>query len=235
MADERSPTGAPVYRHTRSAPSSGEIAHADDARIGDHLARVHDGAAMVWHELISDRVHIDVHCLAPTEAHPYHLLCTSGMSSKPMNVPAELEGREQWRFAELCMLLPPDWAPSREAFEDERVYWPIRLLKGLARLPHDFGSWLGWGHSIPNGDPAEPYAPDTQLSGAILIPPFLLGKDLFVVPGEPPMHVFQVLPVTAREMDFKLQQGVDPLLELLENAFGDALYGPVDPLRPSAL
>lgn len=126
--------------------------------------------------------------------------------------------------------------PTQEAFRDERVYWPVRLLKTLGRIPHEFDSWLGWGHSIPNGDPPAPYAPDTQLCGAVLIPPFLIGDSLFVAQGEPPLHVFQVLPITAAEMSFKLQVGLDGLLDRLESAISDkVLYGPVDPLRPSVV
>ncbi|MFQ8729788.1 MAG: suppressor of fused domain protein [Enterocloster bolteae] len=24
-------------------------------------------------------------------------------------------------------------------------YWPIRLIKYLARFPHEYSTWLGWG------------------------------------------------------------------------------------------
>jgi hypothetical protein len=108
----------------------------------------------------------------------------------------------------------------------------LRLIKGLARLPHDYATWLGWGHSIPHGDPPEPYAPGTALCGAVIIPPFALGNEFFVVPGEPPLHIFQVLPVTAAEMQFKLDRGFDALLEKLE-ADGDGIYGPLDAARTS--
>ena len=231
---ERSSGGGPIYRHQNVAPSTGSVEHADDQRISEHLAAVHGGESFVFHELVSDRVHVDIHVLAPTAKHPFYLAVTSGMSARPMTVPDDVEDRDSWMFAELCMLLPPNWNPSQEAFKDERVYWPIRLLKTLARIPHDFSSWLGWGHSIPNGDPASPYAPDMHLSGAILIPPFLLGESLFVVPGNPPLHIFQVLPVTSAEMNLKLEVGIDDMLERLEDRIPD-LYGPVNPLRPSAI
>jgi hypothetical protein len=234
MSDEKSPGGSRMYRHQEAAPRSDKIGHADDARIGEHLRTVHGGEHTVFHEIISERVHLDVHLLAPSAKHHFYLIATSGMSAYPMNVPADVENAPAWQYAELCMLLPNDWNPSPERFKDERVYWPVRLLKMLARIPHEFSSWLGWGHSIPNGDPAKPYAPGTQLSGAVLIPPYLFGEDLFEVPGEPPMHLFQVLPVTSREMDLKLKVGVDGMLDRLESVFPD-LYGPIDAGRRSAV
>ena len=74
------------------------------------------------------------------------------------------------RYAELMITLPPDWKLDKESFEDERWYWPVRLIKTLARLPHKYGTWLGWGHTVPNGDPAEPYAADVRFDGCILLP-----------------------------------------------------------------
>ena len=66
--------------------------------------------------MISDLVHIDVHWVQPTPKRPYHTLVTSGMSDKPMTVPA---GAEHLRFAELMLCLPPEWQMSMEAFKQE--------------------------------------------------------------------------------------------------------------------
>lgn len=226
MIERRSPDGSPILKHEKLAPPSTSIAHADDARISAHVERTFGASGMVWHEIVSDRVHIDVHAFPPNDRYPFHLLVTSGMSALPMNVPREMPGHAQWRHAELCVLLPSDWRMKQEDWADERWYWPIRLLKSLARFPHDFATWLGWGHSVPNGNPAKPYARGTELSGAILVPPFLLGTEFFRVPGEPPIHIFQVMPVTSREMNAKLEIGLDGLLDKLDRA-GDIAYGPI--------
>ena len=60
--------------------------------------------------------------------------------------------------AELMIALPAEWKLADSQLEDERWYWPIRNLKALARLPHEYETWLGFGHTVPNGDPPEPYA-----------------------------------------------------------------------------
>lgn len=232
--DERSEGGSPILRHGEAAAPRTDVAHADDERISRHLHDCFGVEGMVFHEIVSDRVHIDVHMVPPTEDCPCIVLVTSGMSALPMTVPDEMDDRASWQHAELCMLLPPHWKLEQEALSDERNYWPIRLLKQLARLPHDFSTWLGYGHSIPNGDPAQPYCQGTKLAGAIVIPPFLFGSDFFEVPGTPTLHVFQLLPVTNAEMDFKLRHGADELLEKLETKFPE-IYGPVDNARTSAV
>jgi len=229
--DEASPGGSKIYRHKEAAPAD-EVAHADDERITKHLERTIGGPYTVWHELVSDRVHIDVHVVAPTEANPCLTLVTAGMSARPMKLPPDVE--PQWGHAELCMFLPHDWKLDEASLDDERHYWPIRLLKTLARLPHEYDTWLGWGHSIPNGNPAKAYAAGTKLSGAVVVPPFALADEFFAVEGEPAMHVFQVLPVTDAEMAFKLKKGLDPLLEKLEKAHPE-IYGPLVPGRRSAV
>lgn len=71
------------------------------------------------------------------------------------------------------------------------------------------------------------------MAGAIVVPPFGLGgTEVFVVPGEPRLHLFQVLPVTAAEMDLKLAIGLDATLDRFESSLDDP-YGPIDPRRPS--
>ena len=43
----------------------------------------------VWHEILSDTVHLDVHHLPPSPGRNYHTLVTTGMSDLPMNAPPQ--------------------------------------------------------------------------------------------------------------------------------------------------
>ena len=61
-------------------------------------------------------------------------MLTMGMGAHRMNVPEELAEYKLER-AELAIALPPDWKLDEESLKDERWYWPIGLLKVLARLP----------------------------------------------------------------------------------------------------
>ena len=96
----------------------------------------------VFHEVVSPDIHLDICIVEPTEERSYYMLVTLGMGAHRMNVPAELTDRKLER-AELAIALPRDWNIHENA---EEHYWPIRLLKTLARLPIEDNTWLGWTH-----------------------------------------------------------------------------------------
>jgi hypothetical protein len=239
MAEKRSQGGSTIYRHNTPAPSPKDIAEADHTLISEHLQRHLGTEGSVWHEIASDRIHLDIHVTPASKERPYAVIATSGMSALPMAVPEDLPHREKWTHAELCMLLPADWPLTQSAFRDDNAYWPVRLLKQLGRLPHDYGTWLSWGHSVPNGDPAEPYADNTTLSGALVIPPYVLGTEFFELHRQQAsaptnlIHFFQVVPVYPEEMAFKLEHGIDSLIEKMAKCPGalDAM----NPARSSSV
>lgn len=121
-------------------------------------------------------------------------------------------------YAELFLLLPPTWPLTMEAFKSEDNYWPLRLLKRLARFPLEHSTWLGYGHTVTNGDPNEPYAPGTKLCGALLMPPISLPKDFgtLKMPDVRTVRFWQVLPLYQEEMDLKVRQGTNALLDLFD-------------------
>jgi len=152
------------------------------------------------------------------------------MSELPMKAPPEL-GAEFERM-ELVMALPPDWPVDHEDFGDERNYWPFRLLQELAALPHKFETWLWVGHTIPHGDPPEPYAPGTELCCAVISPSILGGPGFTRLQLDDGRVIafFGVIPLYEDEMRLKLEQGMDKLVE----RFADAeLTELLDPHRPS--
>ncbi len=211
---EITPGGSTIYRHesrtTPFTPAQGDRDHIE--LISEHIERHCGKVETVWHEILSDLVHIDLHWVKPTNRHPFHTLITSGMSEKPMTVP---DGAEEWQFAELCLSLPPGWPMSQQAFEDENNYWPLRWLKILARFPHEYQTWLSEGHTVPNGDPPEPYAPSTKLCCALVGPPLNVPDDFarLEMPGKM-VNFYGVHFLYREEMDFKLRQGADKLYEL---------------------
>ena len=71
--------------------------------VEQHLARHGLEAASVFHEIVSDLVHLDVHICTPSEARPFVTLFTTGMADRPMTVP---EGCGEWALAELMLCLP---------------------------------------------------------------------------------------------------------------------------------
>ena len=209
--DERSPSGSRILRHESN--DRGYTAPEEHARnleeIEAHLEKHVGPVEFVFHEILSDLIHLDILYFAPTSDRPYAVLATSGVSDLPMAVP---EGAEEYARAELLIALPPTWPISEEAFKDESNYWPVRWLKHVGRLPHEYDTWIGWGHTIPNSDPPEPIA-NTDFVGALLTPPYHLDPDFFQLEAEngDVISFYELIPLYPEEMDLKLQKGTEEL------------------------
>jgi hypothetical protein len=192
--------------------------HADIEAISAHIERRIGRIHMVFHEIVSDDLHIDIHHVKSSLFRRFEVLVTSGMSALPMVVPAE---SNEPRFAEIVALLPKGWPLTKESFSDERNYWPLRLMKTLARLPHEANTWLGFGHTIANAeaeDDMKPYAEGTGLCAAVVLPPSTLGEDFWSMKRKNAAEIFfwAVVPLHLSELKFKLQHGIDPLLDLFD-------------------
>jgi hypothetical protein len=219
---EKSKSGEPIYRYDEKKQEKFEAASGNSSidEITGHIEKYIGKVEMVFHEIVSDKVHIDIHWVKPTTDKPYHTLITSGMSDKPMNTPEELEGG---KYAELCICLPEEWKISDEDFEDENNYWPVRWLKFLARFPHDYNTWLGWGHTIPNGDPPESFIESTKLTTMILLPPIMFGEEFQQLELEEKIITFfSLVPLYTEELNLKLEKGAESLF----NGFDE--YGVTD-------
>jgi hypothetical protein len=109
--------------------------------------------------------------------------------------------------------LPPDW--KLDDLKDEKWYWPLRWLKILARLPGEENTWLGWGHTIPNGCPL---AENTRLSAIMLIYPGAFGEESFEceLPSGEEVNFYQMLPLYDEEIEYKLKHNAEALLDLMD-------------------
>ena len=206
--------GPPLKRQPPSSPLP-SINPQKRRQIADHIEEQIGPIDFIFHELVSEYVQIDVHRIPPQKNRPYFTLVTSGMSELPMTVP---DGAESLRFAELMLCLPPSWRLNMEDFQDERNYWPIRLLKALARLPHEFRTWLGQSHSIPNGVPPLPYASNTRFMGAVIMPPLTTPDEFraLKLDQDEVIRFYSAVPLFQEEIDCKLQEGMNVLIDRLD-------------------
>jgi hypothetical protein len=174
----------------------------------------------------TDELPVDVLHVAATVERPVHTLVTCGMSDHAMAVP---EGTDSPRYLELMMTLPREWQLDVHAPRDEAWYWPIRQLQHLSGLPHKSNSWLGWGHTIPNGDPPRPLAPNTRLCGAILVPSLLVPTQFYeLILADRAVAFYSVVPLYQEELALKERDGMAALFEkLLDRGIRDL----VDPKR----
>jgi hypothetical protein len=208
------PQDSRILRHTErkkeltySAGDSELIEKIDD-HITKHIGKITN----VYHEFVSVDVHLDIFHVPPNRERNYHTMITGGMSEKPMNTPKEIE---RMRFAELVITLPPNWPLSDGPLTEDPSNWPIKWMEILGRLPHAFNTFLGWGHTIPNGDPPEPFAPDTKLCCMLLLSNLLepeefyslkLGKDRTI-------YFYDIFPIYKEEMEFILKYDTDKILD----------------------
>jgi hypothetical protein len=145
-----------------------------------HFESVYGPVTMIYHEENSEFIHIDIHRFGP-EPFGHYTLVTTGMAERAMNVPAEVVDREQYRFAELVLHLPADWPMEWEVLRQTRNWWPMDVLRTLARLPHQNESWVWSGHTIRSADPPISYAEDTQLCAALVCPAYMIPPELEVL------------------------------------------------------
>ena len=211
--------------------SEPEVYSEDEmSAIEQHIKNTFGEFENVFHELVSPDIHVDICVVPPSERRNYYTLVTMGMGAHRMNVPKELAEYKLER-AELAIALPPDWKLDKDSMQEQRWYWPVGLLKVLARLPISNDTWLGFGHTM---EKQSPFAEDTELCAAILTG--LQDMDLdtcgevCILPGGEEVNFYQVLPLYREEMEYKLEHDADALLERLE-----AVSFVVCPDRPSCL
>lgn len=198
--------------------------------IEEHVARWIAPSKSVFHELISHLVHVDVLYVPPGLDRDWQTLVTSGMSDKPMSPPPDLAGAT--RFAELCLCLPPDWPLDERSLKDERNYWPLRWLKMIARLPHEYHTWIDCGHTIPSADPPVPYHRSTKFCCMLVARPILVPESFHTLhlPGGRAIEFFSLLPLYPEEVEFKLRHGSEALIDRLAEVGASEL---VDIRRPN--
>ncbi len=193
----------------------------------EHIDRVYpcqDKEPYVYHEIVSDIVHIDVNIIPPDCGRDYYVLWTSGMSDLPMTLPDGDYDKSESERAELLMYLPGDWqlggVGEDAAQMSDEYYWPIHWLKYLARFPHQYHTWLAMGHTLPNGEEYAPLGAGTQMGGFFFLPPISLGPKY---PGVEPLtctdgtkiNFLWAIPMYKEEIEFKLEEGFDTMLDLL--------------------
>ena len=185
-------------------------------QINQHFEENFPGRTpLVW----EDRDGMQIHLLAPTPEEPYYVAYTVGMSANLMEMDNMAHNRQYGylRSAELMMYLPADWpmagmlARAAEEEPPRAVCWPLRMLYRLACMPEKCHTWLGDGHSIPNGDPPKALADNTKFCGAVLYLPADQNGPKVVQPvpvrTSKKVMLYVVVPVYEDEMDMKLKKG----------------------------
>lgn len=150
-----------------------------------------------------------VHVTQPDEDDNSRTLFTVGMSDRNIALPTG-----EVICTELSLMLPADWPLTADAQQDPRYAWPIEWLHRLARQALDADHWSGdtWA-AFPNGDPAEPFAPDTQLSVWLC----LLGQTGGIAQTQAPdyrwIDIRSLFAIYEEEYEFLLNNGYEELVK----------------------
>lgn len=183
--------------------------------IEKHIEHYYGNFEFVFHEKVSPDIHVDICLIPPSEECNWYTLVTMGMGAHLMNVPNQLK-EEQLERAELVICLPEYWKLDKEHLKDEKWYWPIRLLKELARFPGENNTWLGWGHTVSYDGPLS-YT--TELCASILINPPCgnVGGNTCTLPDGEEVNFYQVIPLYGNELEYKLKNGTQKLLDKMND------------------
>jgi hypothetical protein len=205
---EKTPDGTTIIRHDTVETKLGVTPHASRFRQTREAAyeRLFGKALKVSHELLPLAPHVDVYIFQRKSGdRTVHLLVTGGMSDLEMNLPRRAVDIP--RRVELIFYCN----------EPRDEY--ISALRWVAHFPHDSKSWLGHGHTMPNGNPPAPFWGSKILDTLFFLPP-IVEKDqtlpgLLQLDGEP-VHFLWVVPLTTQECNFKLERGFGAMLDLFQ-------------------
>lgn len=186
-------------------------------KISEYIAQQYGEFEMVGHEVVSSDIHCDIVIVPPTPKQPYYKLVTMGAGAYKMNVPKELKSNVNDR-AEYVVFLPKDWNLESDKEED---YWPIRMLKTVARLPIWSDDWLGYRHTVNLTEDRSPVAGNTEFNSCTLVPS--VGKDGQLVKplklgffGKK-VSFFQIYPLYQEELEFKMNHSFDELMDRIDD------------------
>jgi len=199
------------YEKFRNRTSFDEHAEAISAHLDE---RYPSDELTVFHEVLSPDFHLDVY-FVQSEKHNFNFLLTAGMSTLKMTVPDEVANPQAYQFAELMLLLPKSITFGKVTGENPND-WLIAMLKETARFPHHYDTWLSIGHTLQATADMEPYDENTDFTGVVILPSVTFDEEFTSVQaGENLINMYSVFPLYADEMNYKIQNGYNALLDKL--------------------
>ena len=182
-------------------------------KVSNYIEQQYGKYDLVGHEKVSTDIHCDIVIVPPTEEQPYYKLVTMGAGAYQMNVPKKMRPYVCDR-AEYVIYLPSDWNLKSEKEED---YWPLRMLKKVARLPIGTDDWLCYSHTVELTDDGSPVAANTKFNSCVLlvskaknqyVKPFNLGRGKKVA-------FYQLYPLYKEELEYKLEHSFYDLMDIV--------------------
>jgi hypothetical protein len=223
FSKKKAPDGTLIIRHDaieRQMGFTGEDAAGFRQTREAAYERIYGKPESVFHEVLPQVPHIDVYTIKrilkrSSGDEVFYVLMTGGMSDLAMTMPRNAKDLD--RRVELIFYC----AEPREEY--------VTILRWVAHFPHDSKSWLGHGHTVPNGNPPEPFWGSDKLDTLFFLPP-IIAKDQ-KLPSElrlngEPVNFLWVVPITTAECNFKLNNGFDALMDLFDQNQHPYIFDP---------
>lgn len=185
----------------------------EEEKVSDYIEQQYGKFGEVLHEIVSPDIHCDIVIVPPTEQQPYYKLVTMGAGAYKMNIPQKLKS-DMCDRAEYVIFLPKDWNLDSGNEED---FWPIRMLKTIARLTVNTEDWLFYSHTIQLTQDGSPVAENTGFNSCALL--YSIGKNGQIVN---PLKLgifgkkvafYQLFPLYPEELKFEMEHSIDELIE----------------------
>jgi hypothetical protein len=209
---ETSPGGSVIHRYPIEQWQPSRAGFADEStaafaeKRNEVYGRLFGKVNDVSMEALPLVPRIDVHIYFRTGANGSRVctLATAGMSDRAMNIPARANVPRRVELIFYCSEPLPEY---------------VETLRWLAHFPHDQKTWIGSGHTIPNGNPPVPFWGSSILDTFLLIPSLVQRdrtlREELVLEGDP-VHFLWVVPLTASECKLKLDRGTNAILDLFD-------------------
>ena len=198
--------------------------------VDEYISKAFGNFENVFHEIISPDIHLDVCFIPPTNEEPFFKLVTMGAGAYEMDIPDKWKEYRLER-AEYVIYVPKEWNLNSPEIAD---YWPIKVLKDVARLPILCDTWLSFGHTTQDDEEGFPYAPNTKFNSVVL--DFCenhQGEVKLETSSGKTINFYQIIPLYPEELEFKMNNDAETLIDLFDKK--NIEYKIVDINRRSAL
>ncbi len=188
----------PIYVYTKDEMKEYE----------NYITNTFGNISKVYHELYSPDIHVDIIIIPPSPLQNFYKLITEGIGAFKMNTPNELKKFELERM-ELIAYFPPNWNMKI----DKRYGWIISSMKILGRFPLDQRTIIGFGNTMAYYNKSR----DNNFCATLLIPASSNNKELnFKFDEKGKINFYQIIPLYEEELNYKLDNGVEALLDIFE-------------------
>lgn len=202
----------------------------DLEEVDAYISKAFGNFDNVFHEIFSPDIHLDVCFVPATDEEPFYKLVTMGAGAYEMNIPDRWKDYNLER-AEYVIYVPKDWNLQSQDMKD---YWPIKVLKDVARLPILCDTWLSFGHTTQADEEGTPYASNAKFNSVVL--DFCenhQGEVQLETSSGKIINFYQVIPLYPEELKFKMENDAETLINKFDEKGID--YKVVDINRKSAI